>query len=336
MSTATGKSSSMRRFFSTSSRELALLAIILAIAVAVQIRTKGVFLSEANIYDLFRETAILLMVSVGMMIVIITGGIDLSIGSTMALSGMLGAMILRDHQDIPLILLFMIAIGIGIICGFINGFVVSKLYIYPIIATLGTQYIFRGTIYLFSHGSWVPQVDMTPEFIAITTTDFLGINSMVWIALVIVLLCFFFLRYTRVGRNIFAIGNSEESAAITGIRTSRVKWLAYMICGAICGLAGLLWVTKFGNAQSESCSGYEIGIIAAVVLGGVSISGGIGTVFGLVLGAFLIGTLNNILPLIQVSSYWQMAIKGFIILVSVVINALTQRNIDKQALKRRG
>lgn len=336
MSTSTVKQTPFRRFFTSSSREIALFSFIIAIAIIVQIRTQGVFLSQNNIYDLLRETAILLMVSIGMMIVIITGGIDLSIGSVMALSGMLGAMILRDNKQIPLLLLFMIAIAIGALCGLINGFVVSKIYIYPIIATLGTQYIFRGTIYLFSHGSWVPQVDMTPGFIAITTTDFLGINAMVWISIVIVLLVYFFLRYSRLGRGIYAVGNSEESAAITGIRTSRIKMLAYTICGAICGLAGLLWVTKFGNAQSESCAGYEIGIIAAVVLGGVSISGGIGTVIGVVLGAILMGTLNNILPLIQVSSYWQMAIKGFIIIVSVVINALTQRNIDRQALKRRG
>ena len=336
MSTSTVKQTPFRRFFTSSSREIALFSFIIAIAIIVQIRTQGVFLSQNNIYDLLRETAILLMVSIGMMIVIITGGIDLSIGSVMALSGMLGAMVLRDNKQIPLLLLFMIAIAIGALCGLINGFVVSKIYIYPIIATLGTQYIFRGTIYLFSHGSWVPQVDMTPGFIAITTTDFLGINAMVWISIVIVLLVYFFLRYSRLGRGIYAVGNSEESAAITGIRTSRIKMLAYTICGAICGLAGLLWVTKFGNAQSESCAGYEIGIIAAVVLGGVSISGGIGTVIGVVLGAILMGTLNNILPLIQVSSYWQMAIKGFIIIVSVVINALTQRNIDRQALKRRG
>lgn len=336
MSIANVKVSTFRRFFSSSSRELALLSLIVVIAVVVQFRTGGIFLSQSNIYDLLRETSILLMVSLGMMVVIISGGIDLSIGSVMALSGMLGAMILRDNKDISLVLLFLIAIGIGSICGLINGLVVSKIFIYPIIATLGTQYIFRGTIYLFSHGSWVPQVDMTPEFISITTTDFLGINALVWIASIIGLLSFFFLRYTRVGRNIFAIGNSEESAAITGIQTSRVKTFAYIICGAICGLAGLLWVTKYGNAQSESCAGYEIGIIAAVVLGGVSISGGVGTVFGVVLGAILMGTLNNILPLIQVSSYWQMAIKGFIILASVIINALTQRSMNKQALKRRG
>jgi rhamnose transport system permease protein len=325
----------INKFFSKNVRELVLTLMIVLVTIAVQIRTNGGFFTEVNISDLFREDAILLMVSMGMMIVILSGGIDLSIGSIMGLCGMLGALILKNNRDINLVLLFFIVIGIGCLCGAINGFIVAKLHIYPLIGTLATQYIFRGVIYLFSHGKWVPQVDMTPEFISITSIKIFGINALVWFAIIVTMLGYLFLKFTKPGRYVYAVGNSESSAEITGIKTRSIKIMAYMICGAICGLAGLLWVCKYGNAQSESCHGYEISIIAAIVVGGCSIAGGLGTVAGVVLGAILIGTLNNILPLIQVSTYWQMSIRGSIILISIIINAMTQKNVKKNALRRR-
>lgn len=329
------KKSSVSTFFTHNIRECALVAMILVVSLFVQIRTDGVFMTQANISDLLREAAILLMVSMGMMMVMVCGCIDLSLGSIMGLSGMLGAMILRDNNDIPLILLFLIAIGIGVLCGTVNGFLVAKLQLYPLIATLATTYIFRGVIYLFSHGNWVAQAEMTPAFIAVATTDILGINSLIWFAIVIIAFTALLLRYTNVGRYMYAVGNSTTAAAVTGIKTSRVKMLAYVIMGAICGLAGLLWICKYGNAQSESCASYEMSVIAAVVVGGCAISGGQGSVLGVILGAVFIGTLNNVLPLIQVTTYWQTLIRGFVILVSVVINALSQKSVKRNALRRR-
>ena len=325
----------IKKFAFRNTRELVLLFIIILISFVVQIRTSGTFLTYQNIYDLFREASILVMVSMGMMVVILTKGIDLSIGSIMGLSGMLGALTLQANRNIPLLLLFLLSISIGIVCGIINGLIVAGLRIFPLIATLSTEYIFRGTVYLFSHGYWVPQADMTPQFIAITTTNILGINLLVWIALVIFVLFAVFFRYTEPGRYVYAVGNSEQAAATTGINIFKTKMMVYILCGIICGLAGLLWVCKYGNAQSESCKGYEISVIAAVVLGGCSIRGGVGSVLGVLEGALIISILNNSLPLIQVSTYWQMAIRGFIIIISVIINALTQRRIHTLALEKR-
>jgi rhamnose transport system permease protein len=333
--TDTLKSFDLKRFFFTNIRQFTLVALIIVISVLVQIRTEGRFLSSQNLYDLFRESAILVMVSVGMMLVILTGGIDLSVGSVMALSGMIGALILKSNQNINLLLLFIIAIAIGCFCGIINGFIVSRFHIQAMIATLGTQYIFRGLIYLFSKGGWVAQLYMTKPFLAITTDKILGINNLVWIAIIITLFAIVFLRFIKAGRYIYGVGNSEDSAEISGIKTRQIKFMAYTLFGIIAGLAGLLWVCKYGNAQSESATGYELNVIAAVVLGGVSISGGVGNVLGVFLGALIIGILNNILPLIQVSTYWQMAIRGAIIIISVIINALTQRNIQKRSLRKR-
>lgn len=323
------------KFLTRNVREAVLVIMILIVAVAVQIRTGGNFFTGANLYDLFRETSILIMVSMGMMMVILTGAIDLSLGSVMGLCGMIGALVLKDNKDFPLIILFLMAICIGGICGLINGFVVSKLHVYALIATLATKYIFRGVIYLFSGGAWVAQADLTPAFIDITTTNILGINSLVWIAILISIASFIFLRLTATGRRVYAIGNSQEAASVTGIKVRATQMLSFVICGGICGLSGLLWICKYGNAQSESCDGYEISVIAAVVVGGCSISGGMGSVAGVALGALLIGTLNNILPLIQVSTYWQQAIKGFVILISIVVNALMQQRVTRNELKRR-
>lgn len=331
----TSKSNRLRTLFSNHSQEFALIVIILIVSTLVQIRTGGSFLSGSNLNEMMRETSMLMMVSIGMMIVIISGGIDLSVGSVMGLAGMIAALTLRDHPNIPIPVLFLIAMGVGLICGTITGFVVSKLRIFPLIGTLGTCDIFRGVIYLFSKGEWVSQTNMSNDFLSISTSKFLGINYMMWFAIIVVVFGFVFLGYTRRGRHIYAIGNSEESARISGIKTERNKWIAYMISGTIAGLAGLLWVCKYAAAQGTTATGFELNAIAAVVLGGVSITGGSGTVTGVVLGSLLFGILSNILPLIQVSSFWQRAIRGAVIIISIVINSLVSRRAAKKALERR-
>jgi len=322
-------------FFSKNTQAIALLLLIVVISVLVQIRTEGRFFSGSNINDLLRETAILMMASISMMIVILTGGIDLSVGSVMGLSGMLCALVLRDYRDTPVWALFLLAVGIGLICGIFTGFIVAKLRIFPLIATLGACDVFRGLVYVFSKGVWVGQGDMTQEFLAISTGSVLGVNNLVFIALLIIVCGSIFLGYTKLGRRMYAVGNNEISSRISGINTERTKWIAYVISGVVAGLAGMLWICKFGNAQGESATGFELNVIASVVLGGVSIKGGAGKVYGVVLGAILFGILNNILPLIQVSSFWQQAIRGLVIIISMVNNAVAQRNTEKKALQRR-
>lgn len=331
----TGKKITIRQILSGHSQEAALIVIILAVSILVQLRTGGSFLTASNLNELMRETSMLMMVSVGMMTVIVSGGIDLSVGSVMGLAGMIAALTLRDHRETPVLVLVLIAAGVGLISGVLTGFVVAKLRIFPLIGTLGTCDILRGVIYLFSKGEWVGQSDMTPEFLAMSTGSFLGINYMVWFAIVIAAAGFVVMGYTRFGRRIYAVGNSESNAKISGINTERTKWSAYIISGVIAGIAGLLWVCKYGNAQGTTATGFELNVIAAVVLGGVSITGGSGSVVGVVLGSLLFGIVSNILPLIQVSPFWQRAIRGAVILISVVINALVSRRAERRALERR-
>jgi rhamnose transport system permease protein len=324
-----------KKIFSDNIREISLILVMIVICFFVQFRSNGKFFTTENISDLFTETAILAILAVGMMMVIITAGIDLSIGAIMALAGMIGTTVLKENKGISPMIIIVIAVAVGIICGMINGALVSKLKILPIIATLGMMNIFRGLTYMVSKGSWVLQNDMPSSFLGIATGKFMGINNLVLMALVIYVIGYVFLSYSRTGRKIYAVGNSEESAEVSGIKTKRILWLAYVIMGAIAGFAGLLYVCKFGAAQGETAVGYEMNVIAACVLGGVSISGGTGKVQGVLLGALLLGLLNNAMPLINISAFWQEAIRGLIILLSVMSNSLIQRNVEMKALRRR-
>lgn len=329
----------VKRFFSSNIREISLIIVIVVIAVFVELRSGGRFLTSMNINDMLMETSVLAIMAVGMMMVIITGVIDLSIGATMALSAMVGGTFLKSSvlsgNPLPNLLIVVIAIAVGIVCGLINGALVSKLKILPIIATLGMMNIYRGATYLVANGSWIKQAEMGSGFLTLATGKFMGINNLLIIAVVVYIIAYFFAGYTKTGRKIYAVGNSEESARVSGIKTDRVLVLAYTIMGAIAGLGGILYVCKYGVAQGETCTGYEMNVIAACVLGGVSITGGTGKVPGVLLGAILLGMLNNAMPLIQVSSFWQEAIRGGIILFSIIANALIQRNVEIKALRRR-
>ncbi|MBR0366250.1 MAG: ABC transporter permease [Clostridia bacterium] len=325
----------VKKFFSANIREISLIIVMIAISIFVQFRSGGNFFTTENIGDMLAETAVLAICAVGMMTVMVTGGIDLSIGAIMALGAMVGGTVLKNNQSTPTIVIVLIAMAVGLACGIINGLLVSKLRILPIIATLGTMNIFRGITYLVANGSWIKQQEMGGRFLSLATGKVLGINNLIVIALIVYIIAAFFMTQTRTGRKIYAVGNSEESARVSGIKTDRTLTMVYSILGVIAGLGGILYVCKYGVAQGETCTGYEMNVIAACVLGGVSVNGGTGRVPGVLLGAILLGILNNAMPLIHVSSFWQEAIRGLIILLSIIANSLIQRNVEMKALRRR-
>lgn len=325
----------MKKFFAANIREISLVIVMIVIAVFVEYRSGGNFLTAENLSDMFAETSVLAICAVGMMFVMVTGGIDLSIGAIMALGAMAGCTVLKNNPGIPTIAVVAIAMTVGIVSGFFNGVLVSKLKILPIIATLGTMNIYRGITYLVANGSWVKQQEMGAGFLSLATGKVLGINNLIMIAVAVYIIAAFFMTQTRTGRKIYAVGNSEESARVSGIKTDNTLILVYTLLGVIAGLAGTLYVCKYGVAQGETCTGYEMNVIAACVLGGVSVNGGTGRVPGVLLGAILLGILNNAMPLIHVSSFWQEAIRGLIILLSIIANSLIQRNVEMKALRRR-
>ncbi|TWT01936.1 ABC transporter permease [Planomicrobium sp. CPCC 101079] len=315
-------------------RELGLLAFIVLLCVVVQTKNAS-FLTIGNLTDMITNTAILSILALGMMLVLITRGIDLSIGSTLALSGMIVAQTVSVYSGLNPILAILMGTAIGVACGVVIGFLVAKIGILPIIATLAMMNIFRGLNYTVSDGQWISSYQMPTSFVSIATSKIIGINTLVFIAIIIYIAAFYFINHTRTGRQIYAVGSNPESAKVSGINQTKILLIVYSIMGGLSGLSGVLWVSKFASAQGDTASGYELTVIAACILGGVSIAGGSGKISGVILGAFLLGILNNALPLMNVSPFWQMAIQGSIILIAVIINTLVKRGVDRNNLLRR-
>jgi len=315
-------------------RDAGLLGFIVALSVVVQILNPS-FLSLENLADMAKNTAILSILSVGMMLVIITRGIDLSIGATLALSGMVAASTVATWKDTHPLVAIALGIAIGLACGSIVGVLVARGRVLPIIASLGLMNIFRGVTFLVSDGKWVSANQMPASFKGIALSSFLGINALIWIALIIYLLAWWFLTWSRMGRQIYAVGSNPESARVSGINIERTLYWVYTLMGGLSGLAGVLWVSKFASAQGDTAMGFELSVIAACVLGGVSIAGGSGKISGILMGTLLLGILNNAMPLVNVSPFWQTFIQGSIILIAVMINALVKRRAVRKTMQKR-
>lgn len=313
------------------SREF-VLALILALGVAGIGAYQPVFLEWENIGDLLTETSVLFMMALAQMVVILTRGIDLSVAANLALSGMIAALVSQYYPDTPLLLMILAGVITGLVLGLINGGLIAFLGIPPIVVTLGTLAVYRGMIIIIAKGDQVNASEMGVGFQAFPKDAFLGLTSPVWIAIGVSILFWVFLNLTRAGRGLYAVGGNPVAARYCGIDQRKQELLAYAISGAVAGLCGYLWVARYGVAYSEIANGYELTVIAACVIGGVSIGGGVGSVAGTLLGALFLGIVMTALPVMQISPFWQMAISGAVILAAVVINARAERRPEKLIL----
>jgi rhamnose transport system permease protein len=318
----------------TSTREMSLVIILIVLAVFIQARNNS-FLSLTNLNDMITNATMMGILAIGMMCVLLIGGIDISIGSTIAFSGMAVALLLRAHPEIPTPVSFLLGVLVGCACGMLIGVIVAKGKVIPIIATMGLMNAYRGATYLIADNQWVAAYQLPNGLKAFATGKFLGINNMIVVAVVIYIIFAYFIKFTRTGRMIYAVGSNVEAAKVSGINIEKINILVYSLMGALSGLVGVMWISKYASAQGDAATGFEIDIIAACVIGGVSLNGGKGTVFGVILGTVTLGILNNALPLINISPFWQDAIKGLVIIVAIIINTISQRSIDKKNLKRR-
>jgi len=191
----------------------------------------------------------------------------------------------------------------------------------PIVVTLGTMSVYRGSIYLLSKGAWVNENEMTRAFLGFTRATFLGLSALSWLALAFAAIFIAGLRRLRVARDLYAAGGNPEAAAYAGIDTGRMQFIAYTICGAIAGLCGYLWVARFAVAYTDIALGFELQVIAACLIGGVAIAGGKGSAVGVVIGCLFIGIIRSSLPLVGISAFWQMFINGVVILLAVLLSA---------------
>ncbi|TGQ49759.1 ABC transporter permease [Mesorhizobium sp. M1C.F.Ca.ET.193.01.1.1] len=321
----------MKNFFKY--REIWLLAGIVLLIGLISTRFPG-FADPANLRPVFNDTSILMILALGQMVVILTRSIDLSMASNLCFTGMVVAMLNAAHPAIPVPALIAIALLIGLVLGAINGLLVWRLNIPSIVVTLGTLTIYRGATFVVSGGAWVNADQMSPDFINFQRVAFLGLPVLSWIALFVIALFFLVMTRTQIGRSIHAIGVNPTASVYAGIDVGRTKFIVFCISGMIGGLAGYLWISRYVIASVEVANGYELNIIAACVIGGISIAGGIGSVGGAVLGALFLGIISNALPVINISPFWQMAISGTAIILAVVLNARGERRQGRIILRK--
>ncbi len=317
----------------TKSRELILALALIALIGLISIRFSS-FASPKSLINVFNDTSILIILALGQMVVIVTRCIDLSMASNLALSGMIVAMINSAMPGVPIIALLVVAICAGIIMGAFNGILVWKLDIPPIVVTLGTLTIYRGIIFLLTNGEWINAHEMSEMFKAVPRAVILGLPALSWFALFITAIMVVIVNRTPVGRAFFAVGGNPNAAVYTGIDVGYTRFVAFVISGGLSGLAGYLWVSRYAVAYVDIAGGFELDIVAACVIGGISIAGGIGTVSGAVLGALFLGVIKNALPVVNISPFWQLAISGTAIIVAVAFNARSERQQGRVILKK--
>lgn len=307
-------------------RELALIGFILLLSVVISLQSPG-FLTFTNFQDILLDISILAMIALAQGMIIITRGIDLSVASTLALVAMMVSFVLKAYPETPIILIVLLAIGLGSILGSVNGLIITVGKVPPIIATLGTLSIYRGLVFFYSNGDWVNPIDLPAGFKQLAKGTSLGLPNLVIVAIIVAIVAYIFLNYIQAGRDIYALGTNPEAAKISGIRTQQITFMVYVISGVICGLAGVMWASRYEAAQTNTALGFELQTVAAAVIGGVSMLGGIGTVPGVLLGALLLGIIQNGLTLSSISQFWQLAVQGFLILLAVISDATIQRRV---------
>jgi rhamnose transport system permease protein len=312
-------------------REPLLALMIVALILMVGMRAP-VFLTAPSLANLVTDSTLLVMLALTQMLVIVTRGVDLSVASNLALSGMVAAMLASHNPGLPLFVVVLAAVLTGLALGLVNGWLIGNLSLPPIVITLGTMSVYRGLVFVLSGGTWVSAHQMPANFIAFPLTRLLGLPHLVWIAAATLLAIGFIARHSRFGRDLYAIGNAPQCAAYIGIPTARRLLWTYGLSGLVAGLAGYLWVARYAVAYTEIAYGFEFTVIAACVIGGVSIAGGVGSAVGAVLGALFLTVIGNALPVMQVSPFWQSALTGLVILVAVMINARGNIRRSRQIL----
>lgn len=315
-------------------RETSLVLLILLLLVVVTLRAPG-FVSARNIQRIINDTSILVMVSIGQFFVILAGGIDLSVGSMIGFSGMAASMINESYPAIPAILVLVAGVLIGTGLGALNGFIVAFGKVPPIIVTLGTLSIYRGLTFVLSKGQWVTAHEMTASYMQLPHGNLFGISNLIWWGILVSVLLFYFSNYTRSGREVYAIGGNKTAAKFVGVNERRINMMIFTINGMVCGLAGVMWTARYAAAVNETATGFELQTVAACVIGGVSIAGGSGAVPGVILGALFIGIINNALPVINLSPFFQLLIQGAIVLFAMLINTISSRRREKKLLQER-
>ncbi len=290
--------------------------VLIGIIVVLSL-VSDVFMTSKNIINILRQISINGVLALGITFVIITGGIDLSVGSVVALSSVLATSVVRADAN-NVLLAIVVGVGVGCLAGAISGLAISMFSIPPFIMTLAMQTITRGLALIYTNGR--PVTGLGKKY-AVIGQGFVGILPIpVIIFLIVAVVATFMLKCTRFGRHVYAIGGNIEAARVSGINTKAISTLVYIICGFAAGVAGLIMSSRINAGQPASGSGYELNAIAATVIGGTSLSGGVGSIIGTVVGVLIIGVINNGMNLLNITTYWQEVVMGLLIAVTVIMD----------------
>jgi rhamnose transport system permease protein len=315
-------------------REAGIVLITVVLIALVGLRNPA-FLTAANFQDILLNISILVIVALAQAMIIITRGIDLSVSSMIGLTAMMVAFTIAAFPGMPPLLTLPLGMLLGVALGSLNGLIIAGGGVPPIIATLGTLSIYRGLIFLYSGTkATINASELPPGFRLLAKGTPLGVPNLILFAIVVAVAVYYFLRYTRAGRDIYTVGSNPDAARFAGIPIQRTIFLVYVISGLLCGLAGVLWAARFESAQTNTALGFELQTVAASVVGGVSTLGGSGSVLGVILGAFLLGVINNALTLVQISPFWQLAAQGLLILLAVIADAAILRRLQQMTARK--
>jgi rhamnose transport system permease protein len=315
------------------SREGILAAIIIAIILIISLRAPEYLLGN-NVANVMSNWGFLAILVMGQLCVLLTRGIDLSQASVLAFTGMFLAMLSQVMPGLPAIVYLALATIMGAALGAINGALVAVVGIPAIIATLGTMTVIRGLIFVLSDGAWISSHEMSGPFKAFPAGAFIGLPNVFWVAAIVTIAFWVLLGHRRTGRNIYAYGGNPDAARNAGVSRVKIEMLVYVLSGAAAGLAGYLWAGRFAIAYTQAAEGREFAIIAACVIGGISITGGRGTVLGAVLGSLFIAVVETGLPFLRINPFLQLAVIGAVILIAVAANARSERRPGRQILPR--
>jgi rhamnose transport system permease protein len=279
--------------------------------------------------------AILAIVAVGETLVVLTRSVDLSVGSIVGFAAFVAANLFKQQPGTNLLVAILLGCALGLVLGAVNGLIVTVGRVPAIIVTLGTLYVYRGLDFVVAGGTQVSASDVPDSYLSLATTQILGIPALILFAAAIALIFAYLLHSTRSGRQLYAIGSNPEAARLVGIRSTLLVFGAFLLSGLLCGLAGVLWGARFATVDATAATGLELQVIASVVVGGVNIFGGSGTIVGAMLGAIVLGTVDDALNLLKLSQFWLQAIDGAAILVAVTLDAFITRWLQRVLIIRR-
>ena len=334
---APSRRSTAQRVVSTllTSRESAIAFVLILVVAAATLNTKSFLFSEDGWRDLLLTPAILLLLATGQAVVIITRNVDLSVGSTLALTAYLTGRLFVDNPGIPIVLVVVIGMLAGAGLGLINGLLVALGRVPALVITLGTLYIYRGVVLSWAGSDRINASDMPNGFLSLGTKTILTIPVLTIIALVVLAIVGYYLRTARGGRELYAIGSDPDAANLYGLKVRRRVIGAFVLCGSLAGLAGVVYAARYGTISSGAGQDIELQAVGAAVIGGVAIFGGSGTVWGAAIGAWLLITINRALPILGVQDFWQQAVVGALILGAIVLDRVLAARRSRRLVEAR-